>query len=129
MRKRSKKIDASRHTVSVGDSVPRFAAIAPKKPAVRMPAKVAQFSPSGPGVISAMATISETSAAVIQPWEVISEVISGIIERPPKLVKPIFRKLMNSSSSTIMFLRSLPLVELRNQQAADRADDAPDRRS
>ena len=94
VRKRSKKIDASRHTVSVGDSVPRFAAIAPKKPAVRMPAKVAQFSPSGPGVISAMATISETSAAVIQPWEVISEVISGIIESPPKLVNPIFKKLM-----------------------------------
>ena len=67
LRKRSKKIAASRHTVSVGDSVPRFAAIAPKRPAVRMPANVAQFSPSGPGVISAIATMSETSEAVIQP--------------------------------------------------------------
>lgn len=74
-----------------------------------------------------MATISETSAAVIQPWEVISEVISGIIERPPKLVKPIFRKLMNSSSSTIMFLRSLPLIELRTSGRDPRRDEQIDR--
>ena len=37
--------------------------------AVREPAKVAQFRPKGPGVISAMATISATSCAFIHPWD------------------------------------------------------------
>jgi hypothetical protein len=52
--------------------------------------------PKGPGVISAIATRFERSSAVIQPWEVISSRIRGIIDMPPKLVKPIFIKDKNN---------------------------------
>ena len=82
------KIDAAQVSVSVGESTPRFAATAPSTPATRIPANVAQLKPSEPGVISAMATISSTSVAVIQPWPIICALISGTIEIPPKLVKP-----------------------------------------
>ena len=44
-----------------------------------------------------MATISLTSVAVIQPWLSISALIRGIMDMPPKLVKPISRKDTNSS--------------------------------
>ena len=50
-----------------GSKTPMEAQRAPGSPAVLEPAKVAQFSPSGPGVISAIATISATSVAVIHP--------------------------------------------------------------
>ena len=74
----------------------RFAAIAPRNPAARIPANVAQFNPNGPGVISAIATISETSVALIQPLEIISLLIKGTMDKPPKLVNPIFKKLQNN---------------------------------
>ena len=61
----------------VGDRTPKLAETAPASPATRVPAKVAQFSPSGPGVISAMATMSLTSERVIQPWDSISLLIEG----------------------------------------------------
>ena len=41
-------------------------------------------------VISAMAMRFVKSASVIQPWEDISSMMRGIMEVPPKLVKPIF---------------------------------------
>ena len=81
----------------VGDRTPRLAETAPASPATRVPAKVAQFSPSGPGVISAMATMSLTSERVIQPWDSISLLMRGTILSPPKLVKPILQKDQNSS--------------------------------
>ena len=99
----SKNIIAITPSVNVGDKTPMFATNAPVKPAARIPAKVAQFKPNGPGVISAIATMSETSAAFIQPCEIISLDINGIIDTPPKLVKPIFTKLQNISSSKIIF--------------------------
>ena len=57
---------ASTASVRVGVTTPRLATIAPSTPATRMPAKVAQLVPRGPGVISAMATMSATSVVVIQ---------------------------------------------------------------
>ena len=60
--------------------------MAPTTPATRSPAKVAQFKPMGPGVISAMATMSDTSDAVIQLWLTIWSLISGTMDIPPKLV-------------------------------------------
>ena len=84
---------ATAPSVKVGVSAPRVAAMAPGSQAALMPANVAQFSPNGPGVISAMATRSDISSAVIQWWALISLEMSGIMEKPPKLVKPIFTKL------------------------------------
>ena len=92
-RKWSRNIAAITQNVYVGANAPKFATNAPKTPAALIPAKVAQFNPKGPGVISAIATMSDTSEAVIQPCEIISLDINGIIERPPKLVKPILMKL------------------------------------
>ncbi len=71
---------------------PRLAARAPSTPAERIPAKVAALTPRGPGVISAMAMMSVTSLRVIQPWDTISSLITGIMDSPPKLQKPIFTK-------------------------------------
>ena len=68
----------------------------PSIPAVFVPAKVAALTPSEPGVISAMAMRFVRSASVIQPWEDISSMMRGIMEVPPKLVKPIFAKAAKS---------------------------------
>ncbi len=84
-------------SVKAGVKTPVTATRPPKKPAVWLPAKVAQFTPSDPGVISAMAIRLVKSAAVIQPCLDISSMITGIIDMPPKLVKPIFTKDINSS--------------------------------
>ena len=43
-----------------------------------------------------MATMSDTSSAVIHWWTCISLEIRGIMDRPPKLVKPILVKLQRS---------------------------------
>src|SRR5699024_2274546 len=85
-----------------------------------MPAKVAQLKPRGPGVISAMATMSDTSLAVIQPWAITSLLMRGIMDSPPKLVNPIFRKLQNSSSSTIA-VPSSPLIYFTDGQPGGNA--------
>ena len=45
---------------------------------------------------SAMATMSDTSSAVIHWWTCISLEIRGIMDKPPKLVKPILVKLQRS---------------------------------
>ena len=81
-----KNTAATAQMVKVGIRTPRAEIREPRIPATRIPAKVAQFRPMGPGVISAMATISDTSEAVIQPWLTISSLISGTIDIPPKLV-------------------------------------------
>ena len=103
-----KKIPARSTTVKVGVNTPRFATTAPGIPAAWMPANVAQFSPSGPGVISAMATMSETSLKFIHLLDTTSWVISGIMDRPPKLVKPIFIKLQKSLRSVRIMTFSAP---------------------
>ena len=77
-------------SVRVGLRTPRTAKTPPSIPAVLVPAKVAALTPREPGVISAMAMRFVKSASVIQPWEDISSMIRGIMEVPPKLVKPIF---------------------------------------
>ena len=106
--------------MKVGVRTPRLAVTAPGMPAAWMPAKVAQFRPRGPGVISAMATMSDTSLRFIQPWETTSWEIRGIMDRPPKLVKPIFTKLQNSSSSVRIMMPHLPsLIIFTDQNAAD----------
>ena len=110
--------------MKVGVITPRLAATAPGMPAAWIPAKVAQFMPSGPGVISAIAIMSVTSAAVIQPWPSISLVMSGIIDRPPKLVKPILTKLQKRLSSTIA-AASLPYAA-EQQPRGYASDDEPD---
>ena len=66
-RGRRKKTAAAAHRVMDGMSTPRFAAMAPGIPAACIPAKEAQFKPRGPWGISAMATMSVTCSAVIQP--------------------------------------------------------------
>ena len=81
-----KKTAARAQMVKVGMSIPSMEMTEPMIPATRIPAKVAQFRPMGPGVISAMATMSDTSEAVIQPWLTISSLISGTMDMPPKLV-------------------------------------------
>ncbi len=82
---------AARQRVRARLITPRLAATAPEIPAARIPAKVAALMPRGPGVISAKAMISATSSSVIQPWRTISSLITGIMERPPKLHTPILK--------------------------------------
>ena len=50
-----------------GSTTPSVASSAPRKPHTRKPTKVAALTAIGPGVDSAMATISRTSSSVIQP--------------------------------------------------------------
>lgn len=86
-------------------TAPSAATRPPMAPAVWVPAKVAQFTPRLPGVISAMAMRLVRSSALIQPWLDISSRMSGIIEVPPKLVKPMRAKAKNSCTSvSSMFL-------------------------
>lgn len=87
-----------------GIITPKLADSAPGIPAVRKPTKVAQFIPKDPGVISATATISITSAAVIQPCDKTSSLMTGTIVVPPKLQNPILINERNSSRySSIIF--------------------------
>ncbi len=83
-------------SVSEGIMTPRLARSAPGIPAVRRPTKVAQLMPRDPGVISATATISMTSEAVIQPYRSTSSLMTGIMVMPPKLQNPIFIKERNN---------------------------------
>ena len=53
-------------TVREGVITPSVVAIAPGRPATWMPTKVAQLMPREPGVISAIATMSESCSIVIQ---------------------------------------------------------------
>ena len=63
--KNEKQTAVRRVRVKAGVSTPSTAKIPPRNPAVRSPAKVAQFRPRGPGVISAIAITLERSSAVI----------------------------------------------------------------
>ncbi len=60
--------------------------------------------PRGPGVISAMATIFDTSVVDIQPWDSISSLITGTMDMPPKLVNPIFINTKNKLRSSMAFV-------------------------
>ena len=64
-----------------------------------------EYAPAeDPGVISATATISITSAAVIQPCDKTSSLMTGTIVVPPKLQNPILINERNSSRySSIIF--------------------------
>ena len=102
-----------------GSTTPSVASTAPSIPPVFIPTKVAIFTASGPGVLSLSATKSTSSDYESQPCCSASYCIMAIIEYPPpKVNAPIFRKIRNSSSSTISLLLS---HKKRPQQAEQTA--------
>src|SRR5699024_9793952 len=68
-------------------------------------------------------TMSETSLRLIHPLDTTSWEIRGIMDRPPKLVKPILTKLQNSLRRVrITAVRPPSLIVFTDQNAADNAD-------